>query len=490
MSSPPASPDSSDTLARCEHHEVCGRNEHTEGLGYCILHDPDMEKDREAFDAALAEHRDMLRERREKAKREEGDNYKPRWELREDFRWMVFARSASFREKVFQREGIDFSKAMFIGDVSFQGATFTGRCEFFSVRFCSHTSFHAADFCEPANFRDSEFEGSVRLSKSKFRSSSSFFDASFHKWVSFRNTSFSHSPVFSGSVFRGAVNFESTSFESPFVLRYASFDGPASFRHTCFTKSVELIECTFRDRVVFAGDDDDNLFSANKTESVEVDLRGVRFEEPRKVVFQNVDLAEARFLNVDVRKMEFTNVTWPPIKNGNGVYDELAVKESSDAISYAALARLYRRLKQNYEDNRDYGRGGDFHFREKEMLRLDPKTPLGHRILLTLYRITSGYGERFWAAWWLVGLIILSSLVSLSLGLEYSTLEDATWTLRWQIDDVFRSLLYGAQVAFLRPPDYLTATGPWGEVVKIVTMLLGPLFLGLFALAVRQRVRR
>jgi hypothetical protein len=30
----------------------------------------------------------------------------------------------------------------------------------------------------------------------------------------------------------------------------------------------------------------------------------------------------------------------------------------------------------------------------------------------------------------------------------------------------------------------------WGEVVKVITMILGPLFLGLFALAVRQRVRR
>jgi hypothetical protein len=123
-------------------------------------------------------------------------------------------------------------------------------------------------------------------------------------------------------------------------------------------------------------------------------------------------------------------------------------------------------------------------------MRKNPETPLKDRILLTLYRAISGYGERFWAVGWLMGLIAVSSLVSLALGLEYTTLEGTEWTLRWRLDDFLRSVLYGMQVAFLRPPGYMMPANLWGEVVKVITMILGPLFLGLFALAVRQRVRR
>jgi hypothetical protein len=76
------------------------------------------------------------------------------------------------------------------------------------------------------------------------------------------------------------------------------------------------------------------------------------------------------------------------------------------------------------------------------------------------------------------------------LGLEYTAAEEMQWTLRWRLDDFCRSLVYGVQTAFVRPPNYMVPANLWGEVVKVITMILGPLFLGLFALAVRQRVRR
>lgn len=46
-------------MGKCEHHEICGRDaDENTGDGLCILHSRNPEKDKEAFDRALVEHRD------------------------------------------------------------------------------------------------------------------------------------------------------------------------------------------------------------------------------------------------------------------------------------------------------------------------------------------------------------------------------------------------------------------------------------------------
>jgi hypothetical protein len=44
-------------MARCTHYDVCQRDEHAEGVGFCIFPDPDEAKDQAAFDAAFETHR-------------------------------------------------------------------------------------------------------------------------------------------------------------------------------------------------------------------------------------------------------------------------------------------------------------------------------------------------------------------------------------------------------------------------------------------------
>lgn len=469
--------DTSKASTRCQHHEVCGRVEHAEGLGYCILHDPDMEKNRNAFTRAIGKHRVMLQRRRQDAKQEEGEAYEPRRELRDDFREMVFPDAVSFEGETFPEEGVDFSGATFGSHCDFSRAIFRKPTKFVSATFGSHANFSSASFdsstdfshCtfgEVLSFRESTFGGQVAFYKTYFGDSADFFRAEFGESVSFVYTSFGPAPSFFGASFGDSILFFGTKFD----------------------ESADFIMSRFEGRVEFSGENNSRLFDRpDKAPSI-IDFRDCRFVEPEEVIFRHANLSKTSLLNVDVRRFEFTDVRWPVRNGGNGVYDEK--KSSSTDLPYAALARLYRRLKQNYEDQRDYGRGGDFHFREKEMMRKNPETPLKDRILLTLYRAISGYGERFWAVGWLMGLIAVSSLVSLALGLEYTTLEGTEWTLRWRLDDFLRSVLYGMQVAFLRPPGYMMPANLWGEVVKVITMILGPLFLGLFALAVRQRVRR
>ena len=74
------------------------------------------------------------------------------------------------------------------------------------------------------------------------------------------------------------------------------------------------------------------------------------------------------------------------------------------------VERLYREVKQNYNDHRDYARAGDFHYGEKEMQRLNCRTPLSLWVFLCLYWMVSGYGERFLRPLlWAVGLLVVAT---------------------------------------------------------------------------------
>lgn len=454
--------------AQCKRHEVCGRDEHEIGVGYCILHDPDEEKDQAAFDTAFAEHRDMLRARRDQAKRKEGEDYRPRLALQDDFRGIVFPGAVSFFKVTFPDEGVSFAGATFRETADFRQATFSDTANFSGATFRDTPDFRQATFRDRANFRR----------------------ATFRNTASFNEATFSNSANFDGAIFRDTADFRRATFRDTATFWRATFRETTRFEQTRFERKASFNQAHFEGRALFKGTHDRPLFSREDKNAATVDFTNAEFHVRPNVRFLDVDLSRASFLHVDVREIEFTSVKWPTIDGGNGVYDEEKHRADSEALPHGALARLYRRLKQAYEDQRDYGRGGDFHFREKEMMRLDPNTSGRTKVILTLYRALSGYGERYWAAGWFLGLVAACSVLSIIAGLDYTALEGLKWTLRWRLDDFFRSLVYSVQAAFVRPPDYMTPSNLWGEAVKVATMILGPLLIGLFALAIRQRVRR
>ncbi len=46
------------------------------------------------------------------------------------------------------------------------------------------------------------------------------------------------------------------------------------------------------------------------------------------------------------------------------------------------------------------------------------------------------------------------------------------------------------QLAFLRRPENFTTASHWADFVRFTTMVTGPILIGLFALAVRQKLKR
>lgn len=469
----------SENAVRCKHHDVCNRPEHTAGRGTCILHDPDLEKDRDAFDTALAEHREMLRKRGEAEKAAAGDAYEPQWELRDNFRHIVFPENVSFGGETFPDEGVDFFCATFGDRAWFEGATFGDEARFMR-----------ATFGDGARFEGTTFGDWALFWRATFGDGAWFEDATFGDRAHFGRATFGYEAWFEGAIFGDEAWLGGATLGGRAHFGGATFGDRVQFDNISFGDDLDFQGAQFEGRVSFTGKENDLLFSQTDSNATPVHFENADFRDRSGVVFHNVDLSRTRFLGVDVRGMEFTSIRWATIKGGNGVYDEIHAEESDDEIPYGALARLYRRLKQTYEDERDYGRGGDFHFREKEMQCRNPRTPRRNRVMLRLYRALSGYGERFYAIGWLLALVAVYTFVGLVLGLEVQT--GGEWTLLEITDPLAfgQSLAHSLQVVLLRRPTGVQPVGWVGDVVRTLVMVLGPVLLALFALAVRQRLRR
>ena len=105
--------------------------------------------------------------------------------------------------------------------------------------------------------------------------------------------------------------------------------------------------------------------------------------------------------------MEFDRVFWPIFRNRTVFYDELVLRENRknpdplllNLPSYIAkrcesVERLYRQLKGNYEEKKDYKRIGDFHYGEMEIHRMG--SPWRRRFPFSWYNLywaLNGYGE-------------------------------------------------------------------------------------------------
>ncbi len=332
------------------------------------------------------------------------------------------------------------------------------------------------------DFRHIHFCGTADFARCTFEAAN-FHGATFEKWADFL-----------GATFKESVSFTRATFNEVSFID-ATFNKEANFRGATFNKRANFSHCTFRGSALFEGSNQRALVVG-----AEIDLRSVTLDPLDAVAFRNADLRRCRFLNTDVREIEFTSVEWcrkppmwwplcrkPPTWLGDGklptwlggkgtvcVYDELCYEDPEKP--WGRLERLYRELKQNYEDRRDYGRAGDFHFREKQIRKCNPNTSPGHKLLLWLYWGVSGYGERIWpAVAWLVAIVFGCAALYLAAGIAPAGYGSA--------------LLYSAQTSFLiRPGGYvLTEIAQW---VRLVQIVVSPILLGLIALAIRQRLKR
>lgn len=491
-------------MPKCKYYEVCGRNaDKNTGDGLCVIHSANPEKSKDAFGKALAQHR-----------KKNGDKFRSivfpgdidfsgsTFNDETDFSRATFSGVADFSSAKFTAARADFTRATFTGLADFSNAEFIGgRADFFKTTFTGGAYFRETAFSEGASFFGARLTSEADFFKTKFSKGANFRQAAFAKVAYFFWAEFTGgSAFFNEAHFAKLAVFTKAEFSEVAVFIKAAFMKGANFTQASFTKGADFREAKFLERTLFAsGQEVDPERSVGRILPIffeaEVDFRGAIIEPLEALTFRDADLRKSRFAGTDLRKAEITNAMWPEmdrpfplIPRRSGVYDEKAPLGKGQTREWPHIERVYRELKQNCEDRKDYERASDFHYGEKEMRRKNPGTSWGSWCWLTLYWLVSGYGERYWRPlYWAAGLLFASAGLYLCLGLHAKAGgAELYYANTW---DTLRALFYSFRVMTLLKPEDLEPIR-YAKLVHAFESLLGPVLFGLFALALRQRLKR
>jgi len=139
---------------------------------------------------------------------------------------------------------------------------------------------------------------------------------------------------------------------------------------------------------------------------------------------------------------------------------------------------VYRALRKGLESGADEPGASDFYYGEMEMRRVGSGTSRAERFIVNLYWLVSGYGLRAMRALaWLLLIVVVAAAVLRDSGYvgPEPSFADALLT-------AIEGVIPGVPTSGM-----LTMSG---RIVDLVLIILGPVLLGLAALALRNRVKR
>ena len=446
-------------------------------------------------------------------------------------------------ERVKFLRGAGFGGASFLGSARFANTTFSGPARFPGASFSGPAWFGGVEFLGSARFDESSFSGETGFSRAEFSGTARFSEARFEGPVQIGEASFSGDAHFNGATFARAQRLGPLVVRGHLDLEEANFAGRLELEATA--SSMACVRTHFSDRVVFRlGGGHIALEGVEfprparlEPQQAEQQFRlvSLRRTDASNLVVAGADLKACQFAgahNLDKLRIEGANSFastpegWkrgpivgcgPPLwrwtrrqtlaeehrlrverprrwLGQRTPYPALAAKQrdwyppisrppdwltTEELPPDDELINLYRSLRKAREDGKDEPGAADFYYGEMELRRLADHTPWAERFILTTYWLVSGYGLR--------GLRALIALATVILGvatlLYHVGFKGVSPSSNW-----WDSVLYATK-ATLSLPGTEQLTG-WGEVIRIVLRLTGPVLLGLALLSVRNRVKR
>ena len=350
------------------------------------------------------------------------------------------------------------------------------------------------------NFRGVWFPTDLRFTRAEFSTKADFVDAVFYGTVGFHKANFVKAAYFNRACFNGDADFSQVGFregvnftEATFIqqanFNYAHFNDEVDFTGTVFDVEVKFYGASFRDHVRFVTGERAARINA-------LDLQFARIEKPDRIYFHSLTARPSWFVNVDVRRFDFINVTW----NYSSIEEETAILDGRNIDSAEQMLTIaYRRLALNAEENHRYDEASEFRYRAMESGRRerrnrnedDKRSEVGHWLSL-LYWFASGYGERVWQALLvLLGILVLFAVLYTQVGFALAPAEGRIV----QRDEVGaplslgRAFSYSGAVMTLQDPEPRPVTN-WAHALVVLETILGPVQAALLALAIRRKFMR
>ncbi|MEV6910813.1 pentapeptide repeat-containing protein [Amycolatopsis sp. NPDC051071] len=405
-----------------------------------------------------------------------------------------FAGETRFDRATFK--GGDFTNTRFDGRVSFEKVKFEGDVSF-SQGFPDDVSFDEAEFAGEAGFGLVRFDGRSTFVKAKFAAAATFGGATFDDYAWFDDARFDGEATFENVRFSSEVSFEGAVFTvaerfGPVTAGRLIF-GRATFRRRMLIDAGSpVVDCThtrFEEGVTlslgrYSSADLARTIFGKASTVIGASVASVGGTDVADLVFTDVGLVDCRFAgahHLDKLRLE-GDCRFGTDRKRQMLAEERAWRADRDApVGPRRIGDLYRQLRKAQEDSKNEPGAADFYYGEMEMRRHSKATPWSERVILHLYWLVSGYGLRALRA--LATFAVLVAVVTVAFtaaGFKGSAAFGDT-------------LIYVAQstvsleTKLTSLPKELT---PFGEVMRLVMRVLGPLLLGLALLAVRNRVKR
>jgi uncharacterized protein YjbI with pentapeptide repeats len=527
-------------VADCKHYDICKLPaSHGE---YCILHSPDQKKDIQEFNTALKEHR--LNKKNysffnfpstfpplELISPHDNELFAP---IKAKFDNAVFHGTVNFKNITIR--SCSFFKATFKNNTSFLKTNFKGNTTFSSAIFEKHTDFSIINFNGSALFNNAKFYDNLFFNDVTFHNIASFNSSRMgcrnsHALIEFKKVTFDNDTTFHDAKAIGRLNMIDTTFNGSTIFwdfftkricefctcffkgEPTEFDGSkfigektrlfrcrfyhgasfkkvkfrniVTFENTDFYDGISFVDTAFNGKAIFQDTTFKgySLFEGTEKpifENANVVFKGVILDPPETLNIRNADFKNTTLTQLNLEKASLTAITWP--KKGlfisrNCIYDE-KINENPSQVE-----RLYRELKRNFEEKKDWTRAGDFHYGEKEMRKKSAES-FGLKFILWLHRTFGAYGERASIpAFWLAILFLICSMLYAKFGLA---INDSSRLAQASVIDCFR---YSLETLFFLKPADLVPIG-YSIWVRTFESILGPVFIALTAWSVRQQLRR
>lgn len=185
-------------------------------------------------------------------------------------------------------------------------------------------------FSKKTDFHGAEFYGKVLLWDVKFIETTTFYDTKFFYYVEFLGVEFWEELDFNSAELSGGVIFESVQFK---ICKFSK------------TRFYGNEPCLFQDGII----------------SDKIIFEDVIF--PDSVQFQRFDISRVEFQSCDFVKANFSNCQFKRANMGR------IIMNNDNNGNYRDLSNMYRQLKRNRMEAKDWGDAGDAYRSEMVMTR-------------------------------------------------------------------------------------------------------------------------
>ena len=290
---------------------------------------------------------------------------------------------------------ISFKNCIFLGDVFFLGAISNVVSDpDANIIIEKSLIFENCDFEKELRLQGQEIKGNLNVSNCEFKDSCNLMLSNYAGNISINNCNFNADFLCHGNEVNGSTNITGNKFQKQFqsgrnrfkgkfsintaeingkasihsnnykthsVFAYIQLNDKSSFRHENYsTASFQEIEFSQKNHLF------EELFIA---EEKALKFRGIVFQA--SVTIRKTDCSKMIFLDSDLTELKFSSCNWND-KNRLITQNELEEKINENRYELKNLENLYRQLKRNFENHKNWELSGkayvsEMYFRKQRL---------------------------------------------------------------------------------------------------------------------------